>query len=71
MHFDLINAYCGTDLEIIEMAASREYSGARITVSNQCIFIFLGAIPLIKQDLYSTKGAMSNSLSGMYDMHSI
>ena len=25
VHFDLIDVYCGTDLQIIEMAASREY----------------------------------------------
>ena len=27
VHFDLIDMYCGTALEIIEMATSREYSG--------------------------------------------
>ena len=70
MHFDLIGVYCGTDLEIIEMAASREYSGASITVYLINSYFLPGAIPLIKQDLCSTKGAMSNSLSGMYDMHS-
>ena len=66
MHFHLIDVYCGTDLEIIETAASREDSGASVTVSNQTEnAYFLGGTPLIKQDLSSSKGAMSNSLSGM------
>ena len=70
MHFDLSDVYCGTDLEILEMAAS---IGSIVGQASQYLinsYFLPGAIPLIKQDLCSTKGAMSNSLSGMYDMHS-
>ena len=38
------------------MAASSEYSGASIRVSNQTEnAYFLGGIPLLKQDLYSLR----------------